>query len=111
MMVALVDWFARSLWTTFGIVILLAIVAVAGGYAFELTLAGATALYFVVWWTVLFMILPVRIRTQAEAGEVTAGTEPAAPHQPALRERAIWTSIASTILFVALSALFPLSGL
>ena len=27
------------------------------------------AIYFVVWWTALFMILPVRVRSQVEAGD------------------------------------------
>lgn len=86
-------------------------VAVAGGLAFKLTLAGSIALYFVVWWTLLFAILPIRIRTQAEAGEVTVGTEPAAPATPALRERAIWTTIVSTAVFIAVAAFFPLAGI
>ena len=28
------------------------------------------AIYFVVWWTVLFVVLPLRVRTQAEARSV-----------------------------------------
>ena len=110
-MTALVDWLARSIWTTLATVVAMAIAAVSVGRAFELTTGGATALYFIVWWLVLFAILPIRIRTQSDIGEVVPGTEPGAPATPALRERAIWTSIVSAVVFAGVSALFPLSGL
>lgn len=102
---------ARSLWTTLACVAVLAGLAVAAGIAFDLTKTGSVGLYFVVWWTLLFAILPVRIRSQADTGEVTPGTDPGAPAAPALRERAIWTSILSTLVFVAMAALFPLAGI
>ena len=81
------------------------------GLAFRLSLAGSIGLYFVVWWTLLFAILPVRIRTQADLGTVVEGTDPGAPASPALKERAIWTSILSSVVFVVMAALFPLAGL
>jgi predicted secreted protein len=37
------------------------------------------AIYFVVWWLTLFAVLPWGARSQADAGEVTPGTEPGAP--------------------------------
>lgn len=107
----LVDIAARSLTTTLLAVFVLAAVAVGAGRALHLTLAGSIALYFVVWWTVLFAILPVRIRTQAELGEVTDGSDPGAPATPALRERAIWTTAVSLVVFVALVVFLPLGGL
>ncbi len=36
------------------------------------------ALYFVIWWTILFAVLPIGIRSQYEAGEVVPGSEGAA---------------------------------
>ncbi|MDB5512587.1 MAG: hypothetical protein JWR08_2070 [Enterovirga sp.] len=108
---ALVDRAARSLTTTLLAILVLAALAVAAGRALHLTVTGSIALYFVVWWTVLFAILPVRIRTQAEAGEVTEGSDPGAPAAPALRERAIWTTIVSLLVFVALVVFLPLGGL
>lgn len=107
----LVDAAARSIWTTLATVVLLSGVAIAVGRALGLTLAGSIGLYFVVWWTLLFAILPVRIRAQAELGEVTDGTDPGAPDHPALHERAIWTTIVSAIVFGLVAAFFPLAGL
>lgn len=106
-----VSLLARSFWSTSAVILVLFGAAVAGGLAFKLTLAGSIALYFVVWWTLLFAILPIRIQTQSEAGEVTAGTDPSAPASPALYERAIWTTIVSTAVFIAVAAFFPLAGI
>ena len=40
------------------------------------------AIYFVVWWIVLFAVLPWGVRTQEEEGEVVLGTDPSAPANP-----------------------------
>ncbi len=40
---------------------------------------SAIALYFVIWWITLFVVLPFGVRSQQEAGEVTAGSDPGAP--------------------------------
>ncbi|MGE3710258.1 MAG: DUF1467 family protein [Hyphomicrobiaceae bacterium] len=37
------------------------------------------ALYFLIWWTLLFAVLPFGVRTQGEAGEVVPGTPASAP--------------------------------
>ena len=37
------------------------------------------AVFFVVWWIVLFAVLPFGVRTQAEAGDVLPGTPESAP--------------------------------
>lgn len=106
-----VDWLARSLATTILAVIGTAALAMYAGVLLGLTRVGAFGLYFVIWWTLLFAILPIRVRTQAEVGDITEGTEPGAPAAPALRERAIWTTIVAAVVFVAVAAFFPLAGL
>ena len=106
-----VDWLARSLATTILAVIGMAALAMYAGVLLGMTRVGAFGLYFVIWWTLLFAILPIRVRTQAEVGDITEGTEPGAPAAPALRERAIWTTIVAAVVFVAVAAFFPLAGL
>jgi predicted secreted protein len=107
----LVNWAARSLATTILAVAVLAGLAIYAGIRLDLSTAGSFGLYFVVWWTILFAILPVRIRSQAETGDITTGTEPGAPADPALRERAIWTTVVADIVFIAVGVFFPLAGL
>lgn len=106
-----VDVLARSLATTAMAVVALSVAAVAAGIGFQLTLAGSIGLYFVVWWTLLFAVLPIAVRSQAEVGAVADGTDPGAPAAPALREKAIWTTVVSAIVFVAVAAFFPLAGI
>lgn len=102
---------ARSLPATLFAIFILSFAAIGCGVLLKMTWAGAIGLYFVVWWTVLFIILPVAVRSQAEVGHISAGTDPGAPAQPALRERAIWTTIVSAATYIAAAALMPLSGL
>lgn len=44
-----------------------------------MTLFSWIAIYVVIWWLCLFLVLPFGVRNQADAGEVIAGTEPGAP--------------------------------
>ena len=108
---SLINWAARSVSTTVLVVVVLAALAVSAGVYLKLTLVGAIGLFFVVWWTILFAILPIRIQSQSDAGEIAAGTDPGAPAAPALRERAIWTTLVASVLFVAVAGFLPLSGL
>ena len=60
---------------------------------------SALAIYFVIWWTVLFISLPFRMRSQIENGEVTDGTEPAAPANPRLVLRMLVNTVLAGIVF------------
>ena len=60
-----------------------------------MSLPLAIALYFVIWWTVLFAVLPFGVRTQDEDGAVVPGTPGSAPTAPRLLRVAVITSIAA----------------
>jgi len=64
----------------------------------------AVAIYFIVWWVVLFAVLPWGIRSQAESGDVIPGSDPGAPAIPHLLAKLGWTTLVATIVF-ALAAL------
>ena len=49
-----------------------------------MSLSFAIAIYVVIWWTVLFAILPIGVRTQGEDGAVVPGTPASAPTRPRL---------------------------
>ena len=68
------------------------------------------ALYLIIWWLVLFVILPIGIRGQAEEGDIVEGTEPGAPHKLNIKKKFIQTTIAATIVWGLVCALI-LSGL
>lgn len=67
------------------------------------------AIYLTLWWVVLFCVLPIGARSQAEAGEVTPGTEPGAPVAPRMGRKLIWTSVAAAVLWAVLAALIGLN--
>src|SRR3954468_25042597 len=105
---ALLRRIAASFLATGALVLILTAAAIAAAVnGFGLTVAGAISLYFVVWWTLLFAVLPFGARGQAEGRSVLAGTDPGAPEVPGLNETAIWTTILSGIVFVATAAALP----
>ena len=57
------------------------------------------AIYFVMWWIVLFVTLPFGIRSQHEGDEVIPGTEPGAPMKTMMARKLLWTTIISAIIF------------
>src|SRR3954467_8582942 len=103
---------AASLAATPATLVLLSGLAIfASGPLFGLTLAGALSLYFVIWWTALFAVLPFGIRSQHEDGPVSPGTDPGAPALPRLREKAEWATLLAGAVLVATALLLPLTGL
>ena len=64
------------------------------------------AIYFVVWWIVLFAVLPWGTRSQQEEGEVILGTDPGAPANPRLLRKAAITSLVAAIVTFFLWVLF-----
>lgn len=60
------------------------------------------AIYFIIWWVVLFAVLPWGVRSQEEAGDdMAAGTDPGAPSVPRLLMKVMWTTIVATAIFAA----------
>lgn len=57
------------------------------------------ALYFVIWWTTLFAVLPFGVRTQAEAGEVVPGTPESAPVRPQFAKILLLNTAVSAVVF------------
>lgn len=75
-----------------------------------MTISFAAAIYFIVWWIVLFAVLPFGITSQTEEEKV-AGGDPGAPAAPLLVKKALVTSLiaaAITALIFAASQLIEL---
>jgi len=78
--------------------------------------ALAAAIYFVIWWIVLFAVLPWGVESQHEAGEFSPGSDPGAPTRPLLLKKAIATTLLSAAIMALgygawalgwMSSLFP----
>ncbi|QFT31989.1 hypothetical protein FIV00_15975 [Labrenzia sp. THAF82] len=67
-----------------------------------MSVAFGMAVFFMLWWIILFAILPFGLhRTQEEAGEVIPGSEPSAPDKPKFFKVIVLTTIITTLVFSA----------
>ena len=65
-----------------------------------MTLVSGIAIYFIIWWVCLFMVLPWGVRNPHEAGQaVEEGHEAGAPVNPMLWRKLLFTTVLATILF------------
>jgi predicted secreted protein len=64
-----------------------------------MSLTTAIAIYVIIWWVVLFMVLPWRVLSQHESGAVAKGTDPGAPAVPRLWWKLLWTTIVASVVF------------
>ena len=69
-----------------------------------MAVATAIAIYFLIWWIMLFAVLPWGVRAQGEEG--APGTDPGAPTVPRLRAKLIWTTIASGVVWAICAVLY-----
>jgi predicted secreted protein len=65
-----------------------------------MSLTLGLALYFIIWWTVLFAVLPFGVRTQAEDGRVVPGTPESAPVRPRLIRIFVINTVVALVVFV-----------
>ncbi|ABS69836.1 DUF1467 family protein [Xanthobacter versatilis] len=63
-----------------------------------MSIGAVVAIYFIVWWTALFAVLPWGVRSQAESRDITPGTDPGAPVRPALLKKALATTIVAAVI-------------
>jgi predicted secreted protein len=63
------------------------------------TISTIFAIYFVLWWVVLFVTLPFGVRSQHEDGVGEPGTDPGAPIKTLMGRKLIWTTIISAVIF------------
>ena len=73
-------------------------------------IGSAIAIYFIIWWLSLFIVLPFGIRSQHEDGSVTHGTDPGAPVAPLILRRLVVTTLVAAVFFALFLAVMN-SGL
>jgi predicted secreted protein len=70
-----------------------------------MTLSFAVAIYAIIWWVVLFAMLPIGVRTQAEEGDVAPGTAESAPQHPRLLAKMLATTVVASVIFAIVYAI------
>ena len=73
-----------------------------------MAVSTALAIYFIVWWLVLFAVLPWGVRSQEESGDVSPGTDPGAPAVHKVWMKLVWTTVFATIVFGIMAAVYKL---
>jgi predicted secreted protein len=71
-----------------------------------MSLTTAAAIYFIIWWVVLFAVLPWGVRSQADSGEVVPGSDPGAPAIPNLKWKLLWTTVVATAIFALIATAY-----
>lgn len=56
--------------------------------------------YLLIWWVTLFMVLPLGVRGQAEAGDIVEGSEPGAPVESNIKRKFKLTTIIATLIWI-----------
>ncbi|NAZ35266.1 DUF1467 family protein [Rubellimicrobium sp. CFH 75288] len=73
-----------------------------------MTITSALVLFAVIWFMVFFVVLPLRLVTQGDAGEVVPGTPESSPINPDIGRKArittlwalgLWAVIAATVVW------------
>ncbi len=67
------------------------------------------AIFLTMWWVILFCVLPIGVRSQEESGEIVTGTDPGAPVVANIKQKLIWTTAITSIVWTAF-ALLLMSG-
>ncbi|MEW9805097.1 DUF1467 family protein [Mesorhizobium marinum] len=63
-----------------------------------MTWISVAALYFILWWVVLFVTLPFGLKTQDDDDHVTLGTVSSAPKGPHMVRAFLRTTVISAVL-------------
>lgn len=69
----------------------------------------SVAIFFTIWWTVLFAVLPIGVTSHAEAGiDKGDGGDPGAPVDPKLKKKFFTTTWIAIVLYAVLWAIIKL---
>jgi predicted secreted protein len=59
----------------------------------------AFAIFFLIWWVVLFTVLPWGIKSQHESEDMAPGTDPGAPSTARIGWKLLWTTVVAIALY------------
>lgn len=70
-----------------------------------MSITGGIVLFIVVWFLVMFVVLPIRARSQAEAGEVVPGTHAGAPANFRLKRTSLIVTVLAVLVWAILATI------
>lgn len=74
-----------------------------------MSITSALVLFSVIWFMTFLIVLPIRVRTQGDLGDIVPGTHAGAPEHHYLKRKAWITTGVSVVLWCAIAGII-LSG-
>lgn len=68
-------------------------------------IASALVLYAVIWFMTFFVVLPIRVQTQGDLGDIVPGTHAGAPQHHHLKKKAWITTLVAAILWAIIAGI------
>lgn len=65
-----------------------------------MTITAAVVLFAIIWFLVLFICLPLKLRTQGESGTVVPGTPQSAPEDGSLKNKIKLVTLISCVIWI-----------
>ncbi|KPP83339.1 MAG: putative secreted protein [Rhodobacteraceae bacterium HLUCCO07] len=66
---------------------------------------SALVLYAVLWFLTLLVIIPIRLKTQGDVGQIVRGTQAGAPHEHHLKAKALITTVVAFVLWAIIAGI------
>ncbi len=66
---------------------------------------SALVLFAVLWFLTFLVVLPIRLKTQGDVGQIVPGTHAGAPHEPQLKKRALITTAIAFVLWCIIAGI------
>jgi predicted secreted protein len=64
-----------------------------------MTLTSALATYLIIWWLILFMVLPFGAGAKIKAADIEDGQDAGAPAKPMMFKKLLATTLISAVVF------------
>ncbi len=74
-----------------------------------MSITSALVLFAVIWFMTFLIVIPIRLQTQGDLGEVVPGTQAGAPEHHYLKKKA-WITTGITVVLWAIISAIILSG-
>ncbi len=70
-----------------------------------MSIVSALVLYAIIWFLVLFVVLPIRLETQGDRGEIVPGTHAGAPANLKMAQKSKIVSIVASVLWALIAGI------
>lgn len=70
-----------------------------------MSIVSAIVLYAVIWFMVLFVALPIGLRTQGDEGEIVPGTHAGSPAHISMKRKSVWVTLWATLVWAVIAGI------